>query len=159
MGKQPASLKGVLPNLKMGWVNKLLLLRSRAKRFQVVVLSLRQVISTYQQVRLLLRFLLKTFRPCLAELFRQATVVDVYATGVETACLGQDILVLATNASSTSDTQSKASISWVTIAVDPDKVQEYVAASQELQIYFVLPADVEASSAEDSPSADQESAG
>lgn len=86
-------------------------------------------------------------------------VVDVYATGVETACLGQDILVLATNASSTSDTQSKASISWVTIAVDPDKVQEYVAASQELQIYFVLPADVEASSAEDSPSTDQESAG
>lgn len=85
-------------------------------------------------------------------------VVDVYATGVDTTCLGQDILVLATNASS-SDTSTKTSISWVTIAVDPEKVQEYVAASQELQIYFVLPADVDTAISESSASADQESAG
>lgn len=70
-------------------------------------------------------------------------MVDVYATGVDTTCLGEDILVLTTNASSSEGSSTKSSISWVTIAVDPDKVQEYVAASQELQIYFVLPSDVD----------------
>lgn len=70
-------------------------------------------------------------------------MVDVYATGVDTTCLGEDILVLATNASSSEGSSTKSSISWVTIAVDPDKVQEYVAASQELQIYFVLPSGVD----------------
>lgn len=65
--------------------------------------------------------------------------VDVYATGSTTARLGSNVLVLATNASTSEST--KASVSWVTLAVPQDQSQEYVTASQSMELYFTLPAD------------------
>ncbi len=65
-------------------------------------------------------------------------LVDVYATGSQTACIGKGILVLATNVEGSSSAKSK--VSWVTLAVPLDQSQEFVTASQSMDIYFVLPA-------------------
>lgn len=70
--------------------------------------------------------------------------VDVYATGTQTVCLGSRMLVLATNASGDANTDAKASVSWVTLAVPPEKAQEYVTASQSMDIYFTLPSSKDA---------------
>lgn len=65
--------------------------------------------------------------------------VDVYATGASsTSQLVQGALVLATSASS--DDTSSSSAAWITLAVAPERVQEVVAAAQNLSLYFVLPA-------------------
>jgi pilus assembly protein CpaB len=64
--------------------------------------------------------------------------VDVYATGAKTTCLGRDLEVLATSAG-TEESSSRSKITWVTLAVDPEKTQEFVAASQSMDIYFTLP--------------------
>lgn len=65
--------------------------------------------------------------------------VDAYATGgTSTDLLARDVLVLATSAGSESGL-SDAKVSWVTIAVSPDSVQEIVAASQKAELYFSLP--------------------
>ena len=65
-------------------------------------------------------------------------VVDVYATGSTIACIGKKISVLATNVDHANG--SKAKVSWVTLAVPIDQSQEFVTASQSMDIYFVLPA-------------------
>ncbi len=70
---------------------------------------------------------------------KAGSLVDVYATGVNTTCLGKNILVLATNATS-QESSSKSNITWVTLAVEPSRAQEYVVASQSMDIYFTLPA-------------------
>ena len=63
--------------------------------------------------------------------------VDVYATGpVSTTKLVGGALVLATSAVS----ESGATAEWVTLAVEPERVQEVVAAAQNLELYFALPA-------------------
>ena len=73
--------------------------------------------------------------------------VDVYATGSETSCIGEGLLVLATNADNSES--GKASVSWVTLAVPLDQSQEFVTASQTMDIYFTLPSrDKEVSSDE-----------
>ena len=64
--------------------------------------------------------------------------VDVYATGTKTTCLGHDLEVLATSAG-TEESSTRSKITWVTLAVDPEKTQEFVAASQSMDIYFTLP--------------------
>lgn len=64
--------------------------------------------------------------------------VDVYATGTKTTCLGRDLEVLATSAG-TEESSTRSKITWVTLAVDPEKTQEFVAASQSMDIYFTLP--------------------
>ena len=65
--------------------------------------------------------------------------VDMYATGgTSTDLLASDVLVLATNAS-TDDAASDAQVSWVTVAVEPDRVQEVVSAAQRTELYFALP--------------------
>lgn len=64
--------------------------------------------------------------------------VDVYATGpVSTAKIVSGALVLATSTASESASASEA---WVTLAVEPERVQEIVAAAQNLELYFALPA-------------------
>ncbi|WP_304425813.1 Flp pilus assembly protein CpaB [uncultured Adlercreutzia sp.] len=64
--------------------------------------------------------------------------VDVYATGpVSTTKLVGGALVLASSASGEGSSGSE----WVTLAVDPERVQEVVAAAQNLELYFVLPAE------------------
>ncbi len=69
---------------------------------------------------------------------RTGCLVDVYATGSQTACIGKNILVLATNVEGSSSSKSK--VSWVTLAVPLEQSQEFVTASQSMDIYFVLPA-------------------
>lgn len=66
------------------------------------------------------------------------SVVDVYATGSETSCIGEGITVLSTNVDSSESTKGK--VSWVTLAVPVEQSQEFVTASQSMDIYFVLPA-------------------
>ncbi|MEC4184674.1 Flp pilus assembly protein CpaB [Adlercreutzia sp. R21] len=65
-------------------------------------------------------------------------VVDVYATGpVSTVKLVAGALVLASSASTEGAAASNAA--WVTLAVEPERVQEVVAAAQNLELYFALP--------------------
>lgn len=65
---------------------------------------------------------------------------DVYAVGANaTTKLVSDVLVLAT--SSSEDTLSKSSTAWITLALAPAKVEEMVAAAENLQLYFVLPSE------------------
>ncbi len=73
-------------------------------------------------------------------------LVDVYATGSQTACIGRNILVLATNVEGGNSSKSK--VSWVTLAVPLEQSQEFVTASQSMDIYFVLPAQNSGSSEE-----------
>ena len=65
--------------------------------------------------------------------------VDMYATGgTSTDVIARSVLVLATSAgSSTSD----ASVTWITVAVAAELVQEIVAAAQKTELYFTLPGD------------------
>lgn len=63
--------------------------------------------------------------------------VDVYATGSQTSCIGHGLLVLATNADNSEN--GKANVSWVTLAVPLEQSQEFVTASQSMDIYFTLP--------------------
>lgn len=85
------------------------------------------------------------------------TKVDVYATGSKTTCLGRDLEVLATSAG-TDESSSRSKITWVTLAVEPEKTQEFVAASQSMEIYFTLPSakPIEALSADDDAQRDEE---
>ena len=66
-------------------------------------------------------------------------VVDVYASGESGATvLGREVLVLDASIG-TSSTLGTSSAGWVTLAVDPDRVEELVAASAKTDLYFVLP--------------------
>ncbi len=71
--------------------------------------------------------------------------VDVYAVGTKTSCLGEDVLVLDTSAKSV-DEQTQTKVEWVTLVVPPDSAQDYIAASEDLEIYFTLPASVKEAS-------------
>lgn len=63
---------------------------------------------------------------------------DVYAVGPSsTTMLASGVQVLAT--SMAGDSSSGSTSAWVTLAVKPDVVEELVAASENLQIYFALP--------------------
>lgn len=64
--------------------------------------------------------------------------VDVYATGAKTTCLGRDLEVLATSADN-DESSSRTKLTWITLAVKPEKAQEFVTASESLAIYFTLP--------------------
>lgn len=65
--------------------------------------------------------------------------VDIYATGgTSTDVLARDVLVLATSAGSRESSDAK--VSWITVAVKAESVQEIVAAAQKTELYFTLPA-------------------
>ena len=65
--------------------------------------------------------------------------VDMYATGgTSTDVLTSGVLVLATSASA-QQSSSDAKVSWITVAVGPESVQEIVAAAQKTELYFTLP--------------------
>ncbi len=67
------------------------------------------------------------------------SVVDVYASGgVSTEAIARDVLVLATNANKTS-TGASEGLAWITMALEPDVVQEVIAASEKTELYFTLP--------------------
>ena len=70
---------------------------------------------------------------------RPGMFVDVYATGsAGTTLIAHSVLVLATNASSSSKSGAD-SVSWVTLALDPANVQEIVSVAQGSELYFTLP--------------------
>ena len=65
--------------------------------------------------------------------------VDIYATGgTSTDVLASGVLVLATSAGSRESSDAK--VSWITVAVKAESVQEIVAAAQKTELYFTLPA-------------------
>ncbi len=67
------------------------------------------------------------------------STVDVYVVSGDAArLLCQGVQVLATNAEGTA-----ASLSWVTLGVDPAEVEALIAASSLQRLYFVLPSDEE----------------
>lgn len=71
--------------------------------------------------------------------------VDMYATGgTSTDLLASGVLVLATSASS-GEPSADAKVSWITLAVEPDRVQEVVSAAQRTDLYFSLPGEGAAS--------------
>ena len=64
--------------------------------------------------------------------------VDVYATGKsESSRILNDALVLATSLGSAKEESSQ--LNWITLAVDPERVEEIVEASHRLELCFVLP--------------------
>ncbi len=64
--------------------------------------------------------------------------VDVYATGsTSTSLIVSSALVIATSAET--EGLSGNSSSWVTLAVEPEKIQELVTAAQTTELYFVIP--------------------
>lgn len=67
----------------------------------------------------------------------EGAVADLYASGgTSTALLASDVLVLATSASGLE--AGSADLSWVTVAVEPESVQEIIDASQRSELYFVI---------------------
>lgn len=65
---------------------------------------------------------------------------DLYASGdTATAAVARDVLVLATSAGG-ADGAVAADVTWVTVAVEPESVQEVIAASRKAELYFALPA-------------------
>lgn len=65
--------------------------------------------------------------------------VDMYASGSSsTEVLARNVLVLATSASGAASGAS-ADISWITMALEPESVQEVVAAAQRTELHFALP--------------------
>lgn len=67
----------------------------------------------------------------------KGSYVDVYAVGTSTTCLGRSIGVLAT--SNPDEASAGQKMNWITLAIDPAKVQEFVSAAENLEIYFTLP--------------------
>ena len=68
--------------------------------------------------------------------------VDVYATGsAATQALARGVSVLATSAG-TDDRPASGSaskVTWVTLAIDPNQVEELVSAAQKTELYLTLP--------------------
>lgn len=64
---------------------------------------------------------------------------DLYSIGgTSTALLAEEVLILATSA--TGSEGASADLTWVTVAVEPESVQEIIDSSQRAKLYFVLPA-------------------
>lgn len=67
------------------------------------------------------------------------TTADLYSIGgTSTALLAEEVLILATSA--TGSEGASADLTWVTVAVEPESVQEIIDSSQRAKLYFVLPA-------------------
>lgn len=72
---------------------------------------------------------------------RPGMSVDIYAAGDSTtSALVSDVVVLDTSVGE-SGVPSSAETGWVTLALDPERVQEVIAASNKTSIHFVLPGD------------------
>ena len=83
---------------------------------------------------------------------KSGDTVSVYAVGSGVSLIGQDILVLETSSSkngsesgsgSFGSSSSRASVTWVTLAVTPDSVEQLIASSKSGNLYFALPGDSE----------------
>lgn len=66
------------------------------------------------------------------------SAIDIYLTGKSgTKLLGSGVLVLATSAQPYGE--GSADVSWVTVAVKPDAVEQYVSSAETGNLYFALP--------------------
>jgi len=65
--------------------------------------------------------------------------VDVYSSGdTSTAAIARGVIVLDSSVGESSSLVSSES-GWITLAVDPESVQEFIAASSKTSLYFVIP--------------------
>ena len=65
--------------------------------------------------------------------------VDVYSSGdTSTAAIARGVIVLDTSVGEGGSLVSSES-GWITLAVDPESVQEFIAASNRTSLYFVIP--------------------
>ena len=65
--------------------------------------------------------------------------VDVYSSGdTTTTALASGVIVLDTSVGESNSLVSSES-GWITLAVEPDRVQEIITASNKTSLYFVLP--------------------
>ncbi len=88
------------------------------------------------------------------------STVDVYATsGTATERLAASVLVLSTSATSAEGDDAETDISWVTLAVAPDLVQELIEAAQKTELYFTLPSEGASLDAEDAADSGEGSEG
>ena len=82
--------------------------------------------------------------------------VDVYTVGdTTTALVAEGISILATSAAK--DSSSISGLAWVTLAADPSKVQELIAASSKSSLYFTLPGEPLASNSKSAGGASTQS--
>ena len=76
--------------------------------------------------------------------------VDVYSSGDSTTtAIAQNVNVLDTSVGN-SGALTSGDNGWVTLAVEPDKVQEIIAASNKTTLYFTLPGEAVPSGSADS---------
>jgi len=76
----------------------------------------------------------------------RGSLVNVYSnTGGGVLLLGENLLVLATSGSDKGSSGTRASLSWVTLAVTPQSVQELLSASKSETLYLTLPSTESAS--------------
>ena len=76
--------------------------------------------------------------------------VHLYATGnTTTSRVGSDVLVLATSRSALGGDQKSGDVTWVTVAVEPEDVQELVSVANKEQLYFALPGKEQESDGDD----------
>lgn len=65
--------------------------------------------------------------------------VDVYSSGdTSTAAIARNVIVLETSLGDAGSLVSAES-GWITLAVDPKSVQEFIAAANKTSLYFVIP--------------------
>ena len=70
---------------------------------------------------------------------RPGMSVDIYATGGSgTKPMARDVIVLATSMGEAGSLVSAES-GWITLAVDPERVEELISASNKTSLYFALP--------------------
>ena len=70
---------------------------------------------------------------------RAGMSVDVYSSGdSSTSAIAQDVNVIDTSVGGGGSLTSTEG-GWITLAVEPDKVQELIAASNKTTLYFTLP--------------------
>lgn len=74
---------------------------------------------------------------------RPGMTVDVYSSGsTTTSALARGVIVLDTSVGDNGSFVSSDS-GWITLAIDPNRVQEIIAASNKTDLYFVLPSSQE----------------
>ena len=70
---------------------------------------------------------------------RPGMAIDIYSSGdTGTSLLAQNVTVLDTSMGSSGSIASGDN-GWITLAVDPNRVQELIAASGKTTLYFTLP--------------------
>lgn len=70
---------------------------------------------------------------------RPGMSVDVYSSGASsTSAIARNVLVIDTSVGESASLVSSSS-GWITLAVDPEHVEEVVSAANKTELYFVLP--------------------